>query len=76
MRGCMMTNSTLEDQLIEQIRRMNREQQQQMLDYAQSLLRPRGLSGKEMIELARQLNFPKEDLEEMRAAIEEECERI
>jgi len=32
---------------------------------------PRGISGEEMVALARKLNFPKEDLEEMKRIIEE-----
>ena len=37
---------------------------------------PRGTSGQAMIDLARKLSFPKEDLEEMNRIIDEDCERI
>ena len=71
-----MINSALERQLVERFRRMTAEQQQQLLDYAQTLTRLRGLSGREMIELAQRVAFPPEDLAEMARAIEEDCERI
>lgn len=38
--------------------------------------RPRGISGQEMLALVRQINWPKEDLAEMKKAIEEDCEQI
>jgi hypothetical protein len=68
--------STVEQRLIEQIRRMDPEQQQALLDYAHTLSQPRGLSGAEMIRLAQEVNFPPEDLKEMAEAIEEGCEEI
>lgn len=64
-------DSPVEQRLIEQIQRMNREQQQALLDYAHTLSRPRGLSGAEMIRLAREVDFPPDDLKEMAEAIEE-----
>lgn len=71
-----MVNSALEQQLIEQFRHMTAEQQQQLLDYARALTRPRGLTGREMIELARAAAFLPEDLAEIEQAIEEDCERV
>lgn len=71
-----MVETALEQQLIEQIRQMDARQQQQILDFARSLTRPRGLSGEEMIALAREVAFPPDDLADMMQAIEEGCERI
>ena len=71
-----MVDTTLEQQLIEQIRQMDAKQQQQVLDFARSLARPRGLSGEEMIALAQRVAFPPDDLAEITQAIEEGCERI
>jgi hypothetical protein len=68
--------SPVEQRLIEQIRRMDPDQQQTLLDYAHALSRPRGLSGEEMIRLAREVDFPPGDLKEMAEAIEEGCEDI
>jgi len=71
-----MVDSTLEQRLVEQFRRLTAEQQRQLLNYAQTMTRPRGLSGREMIALARKVAFPPEDLVEMEQAIEEDCERV
>jgi hypothetical protein len=66
-----MVDSTLEQQLVKQFRRLTVEQQRQLLDYAQTMTRPRGLSGREMVALARKVAFPPEDLAEIEQAIKE-----
>lgn len=61
--------TTYEQQIIEQIRDMSDEQQRQVLEFTRTLKRPKGISGKEAIRIAEAINFPKEDIEEMAAAI-------
>lgn len=63
-------------QILEVVENLDAEKQREVLDFARGLKRPQGITGKEAIRIARELNFPKEDLEEMMRAIEEEFERI
>jgi ribosomal protein L22 len=63
--------TTYEQQILDQIRNMSDEQQRQVLEFTRTLKRPKGISGKEAIRIAEAINFPKEDLDEMAAAIAE-----
>lgn len=65
-----MAAISYEQEILEQIRDMNEEQQKEVLAFARGLKRPKGLSGKEAIRLAEEINFPKEDLEEIAKAIQ------
>lgn len=66
-----MAATTYEQQILEQIRELSAEQQRQVLEFTRSLKRPKGISGTEALSIAREINFPKEDLAEMAAAIAE-----
>jgi len=71
-----MTNTTLTQQIIEQLNRLTPDQQQKILNYARGLGRPRGTPGKEFIERTKDIHIDPEDLRLMEQAIEEEFERI
>lgn len=71
-----MTDSLYVDQIIHYVEKLDTEKQRQVLEYAQSLSKPKGISGRELIQLAHELNFDPQDLVEMQQAIEEECEQL
>lgn len=73
-----MTHSTIEQQVMDYLRRMSSDQQQKLLDYARKIQTdpPAGIPGEVLAERARTIDWPPEDLAEMMAAIEEDCERI
>ena len=66
----------IEKEIIEQIAKLDREAQIRVLEFARSLSRPQGIPGSELIVRAHQVNFSSADLDEMKQAIEESCERI
>ena len=68
--------AAIEQELFEQIRKLDTEQQQQVLDFVRQLNRPQGELGKDFLERTAAIQFPKEDLEEMARIIEEDEERI
>jgi hypothetical protein len=57
---------------------MSNDQQQRLLDYARQIqdTSPSGIPGEVLVERARSIDWPPEDLVEMMAAIEEDCERV
>lgn len=72
-----MTDRVYEQELLEQVNKLDDERQQRLLNYARLLNNVpdvRGESGKSLITSAGM--FGKQDLEEMQRAIEEDCERI
>jgi hypothetical protein len=72
-----MLNPIVERQLIEQLNRLDPSQQQRVLDFARELAtatRPQGVPASKLKQFAGLI--PKEDLAEMKRAIEEDCERI
>lgn len=71
-----MAATTYEQQILEQIREMNEEQQREVLAFARSMKRPKGISGKEFIERTKDIRIDPEDLKLMQDAIEEWCERV
>lgn len=74
-----MTEISMEQEIITEVHKLSHEQQRQVLQYVQLLTashRPKGEPGWKMVQAAREINFPKEDLEEMAQAIEEWCERV
>jgi 7,8-dihydro-6-hydroxymethylpterin-pyrophosphokinase len=74
-----MTDTTIpwEQELLEAARQLDKEGQCRVLAYARALrTRPRGLSGKEALRIAREINFDPAELAVMQQAIEEEFERI
>lgn len=68
--------ATLEQELIEQIRRLDEDQQKRVLDFVRELGYPRGELVKDFLERTNNIYIPKEDLEEMLRYIEEDEERI
>jgi hypothetical protein len=65
---------TLEQELLEQVRKLDRNQQHRVVAYARALhTRPKGISGKEAIRIAREIAFDPAELAVMQQAIEEEC---
>ncbi len=68
-----MTISTIEQEILDEVRQMTPAQQREALEMLRKMNnKPLGLSGEETIRIAREINFPREDLEEMERAIEEE----
>ena len=66
-----MTDQIYEQELLEQVNKLDSERQQRLLAKVPQI---RGESGKHLI--ASVGMFSQQDLEEMRRAIEEDCERI
>jgi len=69
----------VEDQIMEQIARLNLEQKQRVLDYARTLASPvelHGVPGKTFAASALAAGFDPDDLKEIAQAIEEGCEGI
>jgi hypothetical protein len=71
-----MATIEIEQELIEQIRRLNVEQQKRVLNFVREFNRPKGELGKDFLERTSKIHFPKEDLEEIARYIEEDEERI
>jgi hypothetical protein len=72
-----MTDKVYEQALLEQVNKLDDEQQRRLLNYARLLANVpdiRGESGKSLIASAGM--FSKQALEQMERAIEEDCERI
>lgn len=67
---------TLEQQILEQVRRLTSGEQQQVLDYLQQMTseRPPGTSGQALKRFIG--SIPASDLDRMEAAIEADLERI
>ncbi len=71
-----MVSNTFEQELMNIIRDLSSAQQQDVLNYARAVGgQPKGTPGSVLIERARTINWPKEDLEAMKAAMAD-CERI
>lgn len=71
-----MINPLIEKEIFTQLNKLSDEQQQQVLDFARFLARkkPVGVPGKELLKFGG--TIPKEDLEEMAKAIEEEFGKL
>lgn len=71
-----MIAKSLEKELLDEIGRLNKSKQRQVLDYARALASgtPPGESGARLLSIVGAI--PPEDLNEMSRAIEEGCERI
>jgi hypothetical protein len=65
-----------EQELLDQIRKLDQEQQKRVLDFVHKLTAPQGEPVKDFLERTRTISVPKEDLAEMARFIEEEFERI
>ncbi|MBI5670749.1 MAG: hypothetical protein HZC41_22375 [Chloroflexi bacterium] len=69
-----MADMTLEQEILEVVRKMTPGQQRKLLEQARTI-RPQGTPGKLAVQYAREIGFEKQDLAEMAEAIEEWCER-
>jgi len=71
-----MSDVTIEQEIISEVNQLDSEYKRRVLEYARSLKRPRGISGKEFIARTRDIYIPPAELDAMKQAIEEDCERI
>ena len=71
-----MVSSTLERELHEHLEQLSERKQREVVEYARSLAKPhaRGISGKEFLAITGTIE--PNDLELMKQAIEEGCERV
>lgn len=69
-----MGDITLEQEIMDVVRKLNIEQQRTVLEQVRRLVRPKGTSGKLAIQYAREIGFTSEDLAEMEQAIDEAVE--
>ncbi len=70
-------SAQLQEQILDQLRRLPENQQEQVLHFAQALAagkEPIGRPGKELLRFAGAI--PAADVERMAEAIEEGCERV
>ncbi|MAS36478.1 MAG: hypothetical protein CL610_20915 [Anaerolineaceae bacterium] len=68
---------TLEQELLEQVRKLDRDQQRRVMAYARALhTRPKGLSGSVFLERTKDIHIDVGDLERMEQAIEETFEGV
>ena len=77
----MNPDPTLQNELLSYLGQLGSDDQARVVNFARTLSEPprppktvRGTPGKELLRLAGMI--PHEDLEDMKRAIEEECERI
>jgi hypothetical protein len=68
--------AAIEQELLEQIQKLNLDQKKRVLDFVHELSRPKGELGTDFIARTQSIKFPKEDLEEIARIIEEDEERI
>lgn len=68
--------SAIERKLFEQIRRLDDEQQKQVLDFVQRLTQPKGEPVREFLERTRDIRISPEDIAIMKRVAEEDEERI
>ncbi len=74
-----MVGVALEKEILEQVERLNLEQQRMVLDFARELAesgRSRGTPAEEFFASAAEAKFDATSLQEIQQAIEEDCERI
>ena len=64
---------SLKDQLLNEFDKLSPDQQKEILDFAKSLTRPRGVPARSLRKFAGRISL--EDIEKMEEAIED-CERI
>ena len=74
--GTVDVNPTIQHELLAYVGQLGSEDQVRVVDFARQLARSpiRGTPGKDLLKFAGCI--PHEDLEEMKKAIEEDCERI
>jgi hypothetical protein len=70
-----MTGSSIAQAILDELRHLDRDQQQRVLDFAQSLVtKPRGVPGAALLRFAG--TIPEEDVRTMEKAIEAGCEQV
>ena len=71
-----MEKPTIIQEIVDRLDKLTPGQQRQVLDFTLELSgeSPKGISGKELLEFVGL--FPPEDLQEIKQAIEEDCEQI
>lgn len=69
-------NVSIVDRVIEQLKSLPQEAQWRVLEFARALAlsTPRGVPGQQLLRFAG--TVPPDDVEAMRAAIEQHCERV
>ena len=64
----------IRDQILEQVDRLNDPQQRQLLEFARRLAAPAAVPGRDLLRFSGSID--QEDLEAMRRAIEDGCEKV
>jgi hypothetical protein len=62
--------AAMEQELLEQFKKLDTTRQKQVLDFVHRLAQPRGESVRDVVQHARELDFPPEDLEQIKRTIE------
>lgn len=62
--------AALEQELLEQFKKLDAARQKQVLDFVHRLAQPRGEPVRDIVQHARELGFPQEDLEQIKRIIE------
>lgn len=66
-----MTEKTYEQEILDHVRKLNKAQQQRVLAFVKALERPEGEPGWLAVQHAEEINFPAEDLAEIKAALQD-----
>jgi hypothetical protein len=66
-------STTLTQQIIERVNRLNADQQRKVLEFVRELERPRGVPARSLLKFAGRI--AREDVERMEQAMED-CERV
>jgi hypothetical protein len=76
LRRCIIASSSLKSEISEKLDLLLAEDQRKVLDLARALAerKTRTVKGKDLLPFTT--GFSKEDLEVMRQAVEEDCERV
>ena len=71
-----MSDPTIEQEILEQVTRLQPDEQLRVLDFAKALAGPlpQGTTGKQFLKFVG--SIPAEDLKEMQAAIRDGCEKV
>lgn len=64
------------EEIIRELDKLDKDQLNEVLQFTRRLTRPRGEPGHLLVQHAREIQFPREDLEEMKRIIEEDHEQI
>ena len=68
--------AAIEQEILERVSKLDAQQQQRVLEFVRSLGLPQGIPADDFVARALNLNFDPTDLEQMKQAIEDGCERI